>query len=263
MELLGWIAAIFMGSVLGLVGGGGSILTVPILVYFLSIDPVKATAYSLFVVGLAALIGSVDYMKRGLVNFRVGAIFTLPAFLGVYGVRRYGMPLIPENMNFGLFDVSKDTLVLTVFSIIMLLASYSMIKGRNESQAKDDKKLNLPLIALEGLVVGGITGFVGAGGGFLIIPALVVLAGLEMKVAVGTSLLIIGIKSLLGFTGDLQVTPDIDWGLLTQFTGLSVLGMIAGIYLSRKIPSQKLKPAFGWFVLVIGGFMLIQQIAQS
>lgn len=260
MELFGFLAAIFMGTVLGLVGGGGSILTVPILVYFLSIEPVTATAYSLFIVGLAALIGSVDYMKRGLVNYKVGAIFSVPALIGVYGVRRYGMPLLPESIDLSIFIISKDALVLTVFSLIMLLASYSMIKGRKESNGNTDKKLNLPLIAIEGLVVGGITGFVGAGGGFLIIPALVVLAGLEMKVAVGTSLLVIGAKSLLGFTGDIQVMQNIDWSFLAKFTILSIFGMFAGIYLSRIVPSKNLKTAFGWFVLIIGSSMLIQQL---
>lgn len=260
MEIFGYLSAILMGSVLGLVGGGGSILTVPILVYLLSIEPVEATAYSLFVVGLAGLIGSIDYMRRGLVNFKVGAIFTVPAFIGVFSVRRFGMPLIPENIDLSLFTLSKDNLILTVFAIIMLLASYSMIKGRKDSAGDTDKKLNLPLIAIEGFVVGGITGFVGAGGGFLIIPALVVLAGLEMKVAVGTSLLIIGIKSLLGFTGDLQVMQNIDWSLLAKFTSLAILGMLLGIYLSRIVPGKKLKPAFGWFVLIIGGSMLIQQM---
>ena len=259
MEVLGYISAIFMGSILGLVGGGGSILSVPIFVYLFSIEPVEATAYSLFVVGVAALIGSLDYMRRGLVNFKVGAIFTVPAFFGVYGVRRYGMPLIPENINILSFTLSKDALVLSVFSVIMLLASYSMIKGRKNSEAVKIKRLNLPLISLEGLGVGAITGFVGAGGGFLIIPALVVLAGLEMKVAVGTSLLIIGVKSLLGFTGDLQVMQELNWPLLTRFTALALLGMSGGIYLSRHIPGKRLKPAFGWFVLIIGGLMLIRQ----
>lgn len=260
MELLGLGAAIIMGSVLGLVGGGGSILTVPILVYIMSVDPVEATAYSLFVVGVASFIGSIDYIRRGFVNFKVGSIFTVPAFLGVYTVRRYGIPLMPDNIDLLFFFLSKDSLILLVFSIIMLIASYSMIKGHKKPGANKKEKLNLPLIALEGLVVGGITGFVGAGGGFLIIPALVVLAGLDMKVAVGTSLIIIAIKSLLGFTGDLQVMVSIDWVLLMKFTFFAILGIIAGTYLSRIVPEKKLKPAFGWFVLVIGGLMLVQQL---
>ena len=262
MELLGYLSAIFMGTVLGLVGGGGSILTVPILVYFLSIEPVIATAYSLFIVGSAALIGSVDYIKRGLVNFKVGFIFTVPSFLGVYGVRRYGMPMMPENLDFPLFTVSKDGLILTVFSLVMLLASYSMIRDRKEAEGVEGKQLNFPLIAFEGLVVGGVTGFVGAGGGFLIVPALVVLAGLKMKVAVGTSLLVIGIKSLLGFTGDVQVMPSVGWEFLAGFTALSIIGMFFGIYLSRIISAKKLKPAFGWFVFIVGGLMLIQQFFE-
>ncbi|MCB0340740.1 MAG: sulfite exporter TauE/SafE family protein [Pseudobdellovibrionaceae bacterium] len=260
MEILGLIAAIVMGLVLGLVGGGGSILTVPILVYLLGVDPVEATAYSLFVVGLSALIGSADYIRRGLVDFKVGSIFTVPAFLGVYGVRRFGMPNIPDTIDLSVMVISKGVLILTVFAVIMLVAAYTMIRGRKETHVEENKKLNLPLIAVEGLVVGGVTGFVGAGGGFLIIPALVVLAGLEMKVAVGTSLLIIGIKSLLGFVGDLQVLESIDWALLTRFTALSVIGIFIGAFISRLIPGEKLKPAFGWFVLIIGGAMLIQQL---
>ena len=259
MEIIGFASAIVMGLVLGLMGGGGSILTVPILVYLLKIPPVEATAYSLFVVGLAALFGSIDYLKRGLIDFKVGAIFTVPAFLGVYLVRRYGMPLIPDTIELSVFSISKQSLVLVVFAALMILASYSMIKGRKQSKGDESKKLNVPVIAIEGLVVGAVTGFVGAGGGFLIIPALVVLAGLEMKTAVGTSLLIISIKSLLGFIGDVQVMPQIDWNLLMIFSALAVVGIGLGIFLSRKIPGQKLKPAFGYFVLVVGSLMLLQQ----
>ncbi|MCB0415322.1 MAG: sulfite exporter TauE/SafE family protein [Bdellovibrionales bacterium] len=259
MAILGMIAAVFMGAVLGLVGGGGSILTVPILVYILGISPVHATAYSLFVVGLSALVGSVDYIRRKLVDFKVGAVFVVPAFIGVYSVRAFLMPAIPGTMDLGFMILKKSALVMGVFSVIMILASYSMIKGRKNTKT-EKKSLNYALVTLEGLVVGSITGFVGAGGGFLIIPALVVLAGLEIKVAVGTSLLIIATKSLLGFIGDVQVMNDIDWNLLIQFSGFSIVGIFIGSYFSRKISSEKLKPGFGWFVLVMGIVVLARQI---
>lgn len=260
MELLGYACAVLMGTVLGLIGGGGSILTVPILVYILSFDAVESTAYSLFIVGLASLVGAYQYYRRGLVNFRVGAVFAIPALVGVYSVRKFLVPWLPDVLfNNTALEVSKGSFILIVFSLVMLAAAVSMIRGRKEKDAQE-KELNLPLIGIEGVLVGAVTGFVGAGGGFLVIPALVVLAGLEMKVAVGTSLMIIAVKSLIGFIGDVQVMASIDWTFLLIFSGLSIAGIFAGSYLSQKIPGQKLKPAFGWFVLAMGTIMISKEV---
>ena len=262
MITIGYIGALLMGTVLGLVGGGGSILSVPIFVYIFGINPMQATGYSLLVVGLTSLIGSADYMKRGLVEYKTGAVFAVPALVSVYLTRRYLMPVLPDSIfEFGEFILTKELLIMGSFSVIMLLASFSMIKRSNVRDALvTENKFNYPLIILEGILVGGVTGFVGAGGGFLIIPALVVLAGLKMKEAVGTSLIIIAVKSLIGFSGDLQTLPNIDWSFLLSFTVLSIIGMLVGIFLSRKVSSSILKPAFGGFVLVMASMMLIKEL---
>ena len=257
--LFGFAATILAGATMGLIGGGGSILTVPILVYLLEIPPVLATGYSLFVVGLSALVGSVNYFKLGLVNLKAGTIFAVPAFVGVFLARKYLVPALPvEIFNLGNLVVGRDLIVMGVFATVMILASFSMIRGGSESEQEGELQFNYPMIALEGLIVGAVTGFVGAGGGFLIIPALVVLAKLPMKQAVGTSLMIIAVKSLFGFLGDLG-NQSIDWGFLALFCLLSIIGIYLGTYLSRFVSSAKLKPGFGWFVLIMGLFILAKE----
>ena len=257
--LFGFAATILAGATMGLIGGGGSILTVPILVYLLEIPPVLATGYSLFVVGLSALVGSVNYFKLGLVNLKTGTIFAVPAFVGVFLARKFLVPALPvEIFNLGNLVVGRDLIVMGVFATVMILASVSMIRGGSESEQEGELQFNYPLIALEGLIVGAVTGFVGAGGGFLIIPALVVLAKLPMKQAVGTSLMIIAVKSLFGFLGDLG-NQSIDWGFLALFCLLSIIGIYLGTYLSRFVSSAKLKPGFGWFVLIMGLFILAKE----
>ena len=257
--LFGFGATILAGATMGLIGGGGSILTVPILVYLLEIPPVLATGYSLFVVGLSALVGSVNYFKLGLVNLKAGTIFAIPAFVGVFLARKYLVPALPvEIFNLGNLVVGRDLIVMGVFATVMILASVSMIRGGGESEQEGELHFNYPMMALEGLIVGVVTGFVGAGGGFLIIPALVVLAKLPMKQAVGTSLMIIAVKSLFGFLGDLG-NQSIDWGFLALFCLLSIIGIYLGTYLSRFVSSAKLKPGFGWFVLTMGLFILAKE----
>ena len=257
--LFGFGATILAGATMGLIGGGGSILTVPILVYLLGIPPVLATGYSLFVVGLSALVGSVNYFKLGLVNLKAGTIFAVPAFVGVFLARKYLVTALPvEIFNLGNLVVGRDLIVMGVFATVMILASVSMIRGGSESEQEGELQFNYPMIALEGLIVGAVTGFVGAGGGFLILPALVVLAKLPMKQAVGTSLMIIAVKSLFGFLGDLG-NQSIDWGFLALFCLLSIIGIYLGTYLSRFVSSAKLKPGFGWFVLIMGLFILAKE----
>jgi uncharacterized protein len=235
MELLGYIASIFMGLSLGMIGGGGSILTVPILVYLFGIEPVLATAYSLFIVGLTAMFGGFGYLKKGEVDLKTGFIFAVPSFIGVYLTRRFVVPSLPDPVfSLGAVEISKSLLIMLVFALLMLTASVSMIKTK-----KPETKPNVPLapakkfglISLEGLLVGGVTGFVGAGGGFLIIPALVLLVGMPMKIAVGTSLFIIAAKSLIGFVGDLQGAAVIDWKLMLTVAAIAVVGLYLGMSL--------------------------------
>ncbi len=266
MEILGYIGAVLMGISLGLIGGGGSILSVPIFVYLFGISPVLATAYSLFVVGLTALVGSLTFMRRGLVRFDMVGAFAVPSFLGVFGVRKYVIPAIPETVfTLGAVAITRDILIMGIFAIVMLMAAFSMIRDQRKEQDSESpigrKKVKVPLVALEGLIVGGVTGLVGAGGGFLIIPALVLLAGLTMKEAVGTSLLIIAVKSLLGFLGDLRPDAQIDWTFLLVFSAIATAGIFVGSALNRVVPGSKLKPAFGWFVLVMGGYILFKQFS--
>lgn len=257
LNYLGYGGALLIGIVLGLIGGGGSILTVPVLVYLLSVNPVIATAYSLFVVGVSALVGAVQNMRQNLVDFRTAAVFAAPALVAVYLTRKYLLPAIPDVL-FSLDSLifTKEIGIMLFFSLIMILAALWMIWDKREiASASDAVAFNYPLILAEGVAVGVLTGIVGAGGGFLIIPALVLLARLPMKKAVATSLLIIAIKSLIGFTGDVQ-NYDLDWPFLLVFTGLSVIGIFLGIYFGKFIDGRKLKKAFAWLVLLMAFYII-------
>ncbi|MFZ4403202.1 MAG: sulfite exporter TauE/SafE family protein [Pseudobdellovibrionaceae bacterium] len=266
MEIYGYIASIFMGLSLGMIGGGGSILTLPILVYLFAINPILATAYSLFIVGLTALVGGGFYLKKGEVDLKTGLIFAAPSFIGVYLTRAYVVPQLPDPVfSIGTHAISKPLLIMLVFAVLMVVTSISMIKTKKASvlPAKEFSSMNrFFLISLEGLVVGGITGFVGAGGGFLIIPALVLLVGMPMKIAVGTSLFIISAKSLLGFVGDVQHQAFIDWKLLLTVSGIAILGLFISMSLSKKVSENTLKKGFGYFVLIMGAFILYDQIKK-
>lgn len=262
MELLGCVLAVVIGVVLGLIGGGGSILTVPVFVYLLHINPIVATAYSLFVVGVSSMVGAIQNLRKGLVEIKTAIIFSIPAFISVYLTRKYIIPVIPETLfRVNGFIVTKEIGIMVFFAIIMLLASMSMIsaKGEKKEGASVVISYNYPLILIEGAVVGLLTGLVGAGGGFLIIPALVVLAKLTMKKAVATSLLIIAIKSLIGFIGDVE-NLNIDWQFLLSFTAFSVVGIFLGIKMNKRIDGSKLKKIFGWFVLVMGIYIIMKEL---
>jgi len=261
VEILGYVGALLIGLVLGIIGGGGSILTVPILVYALTLNPVIATAYSLFVVGTTSLVGAIKNIKMGMVDFKTAIVFAIPAFITVYLTRAYLIPALPDVLfEVRAFVVTKDLAIMLFFAVIMLLAAISMIRSKSkETEEEVAKTYNYPLIIIEGIIVGTITGIVGAGGGFLIIPALVLLAKLPMKKAVATSLFIIAIKSLIGFLGDVQ-NLDIDWPFLLSFTSISILGIFLGIWLNQFIDGKKLKKAFGYFVLVMGIYIIYKEL---
>lgn len=260
--VIGFAAAVLIGISLGLIGGGGSILTVPVLVYILGVNPVLATAYSLFVVGATSLVGAGTYMKKGLVNYKTAIVFAIPSFIAVFLTRKFLVPALPDPLfTIGESAITKNIGIMVFFALIMLAASYSMIRNKKcvDCDENEEIKYNFPMIALEGSIVGVITGIVGAGGGFLIIPALVLLARLPMKMAVGTSLLIIAAKSLIGFLGDLS-TQTIDWQMLLIFTGLSIIGIFIGSALSKKINEKILKKGFGWFVLIMGIYIISKEL---
>jgi len=260
--IFGAIASLLIGLSLGLIGGGGSILTVPVLVYLFSVDPLQATAYSLFIVGATSAIGAYPKYKQGQVNLKTALIFGAPSILTVYATRKWILPAIPTELGqWGNFILTKSVLLMLLFALLMVAASFSMIRTQKSLGTVEAKpqSFNYPLILVEGAVVGLLTGLVGAGGGFLIIPALVILTGLPMKQAVGTSLLIIAAKSLIGFTGDLT-EQKIDWVLLGFVTAMAVGGIIVGNQLSKKIDGNKLKKGFGWFVLAMSLFIFIEQL---
>ncbi|MCJ8164364.1 sulfite exporter TauE/SafE family protein [Pontibacter sp. E15-1] len=278
--ILGYIAALIIGLSLGLIGGGGSILTVPVLVYLLGLSPVIATAYSLFIVGLTSLFGSYRFYRKGLVSLKTAVVFGIPSIIAVYTTRRYLVPAIPENLfHVGDFAVTKGVMLMLLFAALMVFASISMIRQKKEANGSVDDNIDTAIdveyesataphpkpkfnyigILAEGLVVGTLTGLVGAGGGFLIIPALVLFSKLDMKMAVGTSLLIIAAKSLFGFVGDIY-NYEIDWMFLAIFSAFSVVGIFLGSFLSTKIHADKLKTSFGWFVLAMGVYIIAKEI---
>lgn len=262
MQTLGYLIAVLIGIVLGLIGGVGSILTVPVFVYLLSINPITATAYSLFVVGVSSLFGAIQNMRKGLVDIRTAIVFAIPALTAVYTTRKFILPAIPEYLfSIGNFLITKNIGIMVFFALIMLLASFSMIREKKNTDEDIIIKVqfNYPMIIIEGLVVGLLTGIVGAGGGFLIIPALVLLAKLPMKKAVATSLLIIAIKSLLGFIGDIE-NLDIDWSFLLRFTAFSIIGIIIVIWLNKFIDDRKLKTYFGWLVLLMAVYIIFKEL---
>lgn len=261
MEIIGYLAAILIGVSLGLIGGGGSILTVPVLVYLFGVDAGTATFYSLFIVGLTSAVGSYTYLKKGLVHGKVALYFGLPSILVVLLTRTYLVPAIPEIIfKIESFVITKDLFLMVVFAVLMIFAAFSMIKKcvGEDCLPKENLTLKISVLMLNGAVVGLITGLIGAGGGFLIIPALVNLLGLDIKKAIGTSLVIIALNALIGFSA--SVTHfETDWSLLLRIFGLAMIGVFIGSYLSKKVESKKLKPAFGYFVLIMGIYIILQE----
>lgn len=257
-EAVGYAATILIGIVLGLLGGGGSILSIPILVYLFHIEPVMASAYSLFIVGLTSFVGAIPKYREQLVHIKTGLVFGLPSIIAIFITRSVVVPAIPnEIFHLGDFLVTKRILLLGVFAILMVLASIPMIRGKRDI-ASNNQKFRSFLVIVEGLIIGFLTGLVGAGGGFLIIPALVFLTGLKFKTAVGTSLFIISINSMIGFLGDAIHYP-MNWMFLITLSVLAIAGILIGNRISKKMSGIRLRMAFGWFTLVIGIYILIRE----
>ncbi len=261
MEVIGFIAAALIGVSLGLIGGGGSIITVPVLVYLFSIPPALATSYSLFIVGLSSLVGAYKNYKKGFISFKTALLFGTSSIITVYLTRRLIIPQIPKVFMLGTMHLTESFAIMIFFAILMLVASFFMI-SREHITYHHQNKLDIFLLLSCGIGIGLITGFLGAGGGFLLVPALVLIMKLPMKQAIGTSLLIIAFNCLIGFTGDIG-HYNIQWLFLSSVTGIAVSGIIVGDALNKKINGDKLKKGFGWFVLIVSIYIIIREILYA
>jgi len=266
LEIFGYLSALLIGFTLGLIGGGGSILAVPVLAYLFTINEKAATAYSLFIVGASALFGAVKQYLKGYVDLKTAIVFGIPAMVGVTLARHYVVPNLPDIL-FVIqdFEFTRRMGMFGLFALLMIPAAFSMLnkQSKKQNRKKDAVAYNYPLVLIEGLIVGGVTGLIGAGGGFLIIPALVILANIEMKVAVGTSLMIIAFKSLIGFFLGDAMTMEIDWEFLALFSSITFIGVFIGSYTSNFIDGKKLKKGFGYFILAMSIFIFYMEFIQK
>ena len=279
LVLIGYALALCVGLSLGLMGSGGTILTLPVLVYIFRMNPVIGTSYSMFIVGITSLVGLTAQIRRHQVDMRAALGFAIPSLTAVFLVRRYVIHELPESISlpFGIQE-PRDGLIMILFGLIMLAAALSMLLKKpsvncdqkfatpdtnspeHSGDKSSSKKLGLVRIGIEGLLVGSMTGLVGAGGGFLIIPAIVLVAGLPMATAVGTSLAIITAQSLLGFATDWSLVGEIDWAFLAKFSGVSIAGVLVGGYLGRFCHGESLKRIFGWFTLIVALVILGKEL---
>ena len=258
MEILGYFFAIIIGLIIGIIGGGGSVLGVPVFVYLFKMDVLSATTFSLFVVGVSSAFGAISNARQGNVDFKTALLFGIPSVFSIVFVRKIILPHLPENIiNIGDIHIPKNLFILVLFAVLMLFSSIKMIVG-NQKIETTNQSPQYPMLVTQGIAVGMITGMIGAGGGFLIVPALVMLLNLEMKKAIGTSMMIISMNSLLGFLSSQKT--GINWQFLLIFTSIAVIGMLIGIQLAKKIDGKKLKPFFGWFVLMMGIYIIIKEI---
>ena len=259
LQYFGYIGALFIGLILGMTGGGGSILTVPILVYLMNFNPVTATAYSLFIVGTTSAFGTIQNFRKGIVEIKTALLFAIPSLVAVFLTRKFIVPAIPDILfQSGQLSITKEIFLMVLFAIVMFAASLSMLKRKTEMETAAQNP-NVIVTIIKIILVGVLIGLVGAGGGFLIIPALVFMAKLPMRKAIGTSLMIIAINSLIGFTGDMS-NRTIDWDFLLAFTAIAVTGIFMGIYLSKFVNENQLRKGFGWFVLVMALFIFIKEL---
>lgn len=257
LQLAGYFLCLFIGFSLGLIGGGGSILAIPMLVFFFGIDPVIATTYSLFIVGLTAVSGSIDHYRMRNIDYKTVLLFGIPSVIILFITRRWLMGLIPSTIfRTDSWVLSKALFIMITFSIAMLIAGWSMI--RRKSYTHSPEKLSYSRLILQGCITGAITGFIGIGGGFIIVPSLVLFAGLPMKRAIGTSLVIITVNCLVGIIGNIEVVESLNFVFLSILSALAIIGILIGTWSLRFIPDKQLKPIFGWIVLVLSVVIFVR-----
>ena len=257
LEIIGLFLAVLIGISLGLMGGGGSILTVPLLVYFFHVNPFLASTYSLLIVGFSSLLGAIPYIKNN--EYHIPAIVQMgiPSVIVVYITKYFLVPLIPEKVFIsGNLGVNSDQLLLVFFSLLLIVAAFAMIR---KTEIKPHKKVSVIKLISQGILIGFLTGLVGVGGGFLIIPVLVFVCEIPMKKAVGSSLIIIVLNTIIGLVA-VNDFASFDQLLLVKISVLSILGIVIGTLLSKRIEGSKLKKGFGWFILVMGLTILFKEI---
>lgn len=258
--MLGFGMALLVGISLGLIGGGGSILAVPILAYLFGFDEKLATGYSLFIVGAASVVGGFRQHQNKNIDWNATISYGIPAILGVWIVRNLVVPTLPEVfLEIGDMVLTRRMGMFGLFAILMIIAALSLLSDKTSHSKGPTKSKFYPIIFIEGFIIGAVTGFVGAGGGFLIIPALIMLGGLEIKKAVGTSLVIIAVKSLLGFLLGDAMKMDIDWQFLLTFTSIAIAGTFIGVYMGKYIEGNKLKKGFGYFILIMAVWIFLKE----
>ena len=264
MVVLVFLLVVLVGISLGLIGGGGSVLTVPILVYFMGINPILATSYSLFIVGSTSMVGAVINYRRGLVCLNTAMLFGLSSITTVYLTRKILLPSIPSVIyKSDHLQITKSTATMVLFALLMLIAAIVMIRNKKKYDTGEISIFNnakdIPKLVFYGIVIGITTGLLGVGGGFLLIPTLVFILKKPMKEAIGTSLLIIALNSLIGFTGDIGHFT-MEWNFLIMVTLMAIGGIFVGGFIAKKINGESLKRVFGWFVLMMGIYVFIREI---
>lgn len=250
--IVGALLAVLIGVSLGLLGGGGSILTVPILVYVIGVPAHEAIALSLLVVGTTSITALIPHARGGRVRWKTGIVFGLTSMVGAFGAGKLAHHI-------------PSTVLLVAFGAMMLVTAVAMMRGRAGAEPEDTSgEATLPVLKImaEGLVVGAVTGLVGAGGGFLVVPALMWLGKLPMRAAVGTSLLVIAMKSFAGFGGYLA-NVSVDWSLAALVTGAAVVGSFGGAALAGRMPQDLLRRAFAWFVVTMAVLVLFQELPRA
>lgn len=246
-----------IGIILGLVGAGGAIIAVPILVYLMGIDQSVASGYALFTIAIASAVGAVPYVRRTEVYWPAVYSFGSVALVTTGLVRRFVVPMIPQSFIVAGDKVTDDTFLMIVFALMMFIAAIGMIRAGAGSRMLEPAPASR--LALAGFVVGVLSAVLGVGGGFLIVPALVLWSGIDMKKAVGTSLVLISANSTVGVLADMTSGMEYDWTFLLTFTGLMSAGILVGARLSRHIDGERLKTGFGWLVLAIGTIVMSRE----
>lgn len=262
---MGYAGAMLTGLVLGLLGGGGAMFSIPVLVYLFHIPPSVATGYSLFLVGVTAMSGAIQNTRHNLVDFKAALYYGIPSVITVYVIRRFVIHSLPDILwQTANFTLHKDDAILMLLAVVMMLVGVKMIteKPKVQTGEEPEHKMNFPVLILIAVLIGAFVGVAGAGGGFLMTPALIYFANLHMKKAIGTSLVLVSVNSFLGFAGDLGASPHMDWIFLLKFSGFSIAGVFIGSYFSSRVNGLKLKNAFGWFMVLMGVYIAVREFIK-